>query len=121
MLKKVLSFREQLFHFTDVFRLNLRFDEVPKSAGLGSVFIQINQDLVTGGNKGVNRNRIAVHEINPDRGFNLSAHSFQLRDLNFALIQFGCGIEAESFLPALPIFCPRLFEPDSKISDAVRN
>jgi hypothetical protein len=33
--------------------------------------------LQTGGGKGVNRNRITVYEINADRGFNLSADSFQ--------------------------------------------
>ena len=69
----------------------------------------------------MNRDRIAVHEIDPDRGFNLSAHSFQFRDLNFALIQFCCGIEVESFFPALPIFGPSFLEPHSEIFDAVRH
>lgn len=85
MLKKVFSFREQLLHFTDVFRFNLRFDEVPKSA----LFIQINQDLQTGSGKGVNRNRITIREIDTDRGFNLSARSFEFGDFDFGPIQFG--------------------------------
>jgi hypothetical protein len=42
--------------------------------------------------QGVNRNRITVHEINADRSFNLSAHSFQFRDFDFAAIHFRGAI-----------------------------
>jgi hypothetical protein len=73
-------------------RLNVRFEQIPKGAGLWSFFIQINQDLETGSSKGVNRNRITVHEINPDRGFNLSAYTFQFRDFDFGSIHFRGAI-----------------------------
>lgn len=95
MFKKVFSFREQLLHFTDVFRFNLRFDEVPKSA----LFIQINQDLQTGSGKGVNRNRITIREIDTDRGFNLSARSFEFGDFDFGRFNLVGAI-----VPAITLF-----------------
>jgi hypothetical protein len=92
MLKKVFRCRELLNHLIDILWPNLSSEEIPQSAGLWPLFIQINQDLKTGSGKGVNRNRITVHEINADRSFNLSAHSFQFRDFDFAAIHFRGAI-----------------------------
>jgi len=47
---------------------------------------------VTSSNKRVNRNRVTVHEIDANGGFNLSAHSFQFRDFDFAAIHFRGAI-----------------------------